>query len=170
MSKGHLEGEENSYERYPKLLSSGWIPSSRATFFDELGEDGEVTPSRSQGASLSAWEDLEGEEPNLTLPPPHPRPSWPSKQANNNKRPLPIRQADSLHLIKVYGLRPFSRVWAPWNWMLVGGRGWYIKDNHAEHVLSQDRSEDQDESIRSTSREKMKKPSQFSWARACQQS
>lgn len=35
---------------------------SKASYFDELVEDGEVTLARSQGLPLLAWKDLEGQE------------------------------------------------------------------------------------------------------------
>lgn len=39
-----------------------------ATYFDELAEDGEAVPSKSRGAPLPRWEDLEKGEPRLATP------------------------------------------------------------------------------------------------------
>lgn len=45
------------------LLQRDEAHFSKTAYFDELVEDGEVTPARPQGVPLPMWEELEGEEP-----------------------------------------------------------------------------------------------------------
>lgn len=44
-------------------ISKRWPQFSKAAYFDELTEEGEVAPARPQGIPSPAWEDLEGQEP-----------------------------------------------------------------------------------------------------------